>query len=288
MESKKLITPPYFLPTNTCLLAITGSESYGISDGKSDKDLSGITFPPREYLFSESAGFIKGFGTPPPNFEVYQEHHIKDEDKEYDLTVYSIVKLFELARVGNPNIIDFLFVRDTSIIHITKAGLHIRDNRKLFLSKDIYSRFRGFAFNHIRNMKSYKAVGKRKDIIDEFSFDVKDASHVVRCMLACQDILRDYDYDVQKHKDMVKGIRRGEWTYEQVTEWFAKMEPILEQNKQDSKLPDHADESALRKVLLECLEIQYGRLDNIIRDDSRAKQMVREIYNICQKGIGVF
>lgn len=288
LTKDKLITPPYFLPDNVCLLSIGGSYAYGVNNDKSDMDIWGICFPPRHYIFPHEVGFINGFGTSPPNFEVYQEHHVYKDNIEYDLNVYSIVKFFELTRVGNPNLIDFLFVPENCVIHITKAGQHIRDNRKLFLSKSIYHRYRGFAYNHIKNMKNVKTVGRRAGLVEKYGFDVKDAGHVVRCILGMNDILNECDYDIQRHKETIKAIRRGEWTYEKVCDFFSTMETVIENSKNNSKLPEVADEQALKKVLLECLEIHYGRLDNVINDDSRAKQMLREISNILQKGNGAY
>lgn len=287
MQKKKLIQPPYFLPDNTVLLAIGGSEAYGVATDTSDKDIWGITIPPRHYIFPSEAGLIPGFGTQQPNFEVWQEHHVKTEKIEYDFSVYSIVKLFELARRGNPNIIDFLFVPENCIIHTTKVGQHIRENRKLFLSKDMWPRFKGFAFNHLKNMKNSNPTGKRKVLYDKFGYDTKDAGHLIRCILALEDVLTDYDYDLRRHKDMIKSIRNGVWTYEQVSDWFAEKEKTLETLKLTSKIPEHADEIALRKILVECLEIHYGSLHNVFVDEDRPKQMLREILQIIENGRGI-
>jgi RNA repair pathway DNA polymerase beta family len=50
---------------------------------------------------------VPGFGTPKPRFEQFQEHHIHDHDaltgkgRTYDLTIYGIVKFFNLAQELN-------------------------------------------------------------------------------------------------------------------------------------------------------------------------------------------
>jgi hypothetical protein len=66
----------------------------------SDHDTYGFCVPPKTHIFPHLAGYINGFGTAPPKFEQYQELGINWNKKEYDITVYSIVKYFELCRQG--------------------------------------------------------------------------------------------------------------------------------------------------------------------------------------------
>lgn len=284
LKEKGLVNPPYFIPENTAMLAIGGSYAYGTNNDMSDRDIWGICIPPRHYIFPNEAGIIPGFGTQGPKFEVWQEHHIYENEIEYDLNIYSIIKFFELARQGNPNILDFLFVPEQCIIHITKVGSHIRENRKLFISKDMWPRFKGFAFNHLKNMKYAKTVGRRAGLVEKFGYDVKDAGHLCRVLLSLEDAMTDGEYDLRRHKDMIKSIRNGVWTYEQVCEWFAEKEKHLETLKLKSSIPEHADEMAIKKVLIECLETHYGSLHNVIKDDNRPKQMLREILSIIENG----
>lgn len=288
LEKEKLITPPYWLPDNICYLVIAGSESYGTATDFSDKDIRGVTFPARHILFPWETGVIPGFGTQPVKFENWQEHHVDYKDKSYDMEVFSIVKYFELLRVGNPNIMDTLFVPESCVLHITQAGIHMRKNRKKFLSKSSISRFMGFAWNHMRNMKNAKKEGKRKELVDKFGFDVKDAGHVYRITAGLEDMLIHGDYDIQKHREAVKAIRAGQWSYDQLNEWFTKKLTAIDEAKVKSPLPEEADELELRKILIECLEIHYGRLDKVIVDDNRAKNMLRKIENILREGTGAF
>jgi predicted nucleotidyltransferase len=102
-----------------------GSEAYGaaLSGGVSDIDVVGFAIPSKGDLFPYShGGYIFGFGSNPQPFSVWTQHHVKDGDKEYDLTVYSIVKFFHLAMENNINILDCLFVPDRCVIHATALG----------------------------------------------------------------------------------------------------------------------------------------------------------------------
>lgn len=288
MERDKLIIPPYWLADNIMFLVEAGSISYGTNTPDSDHDIRGVTFPSRHILFPWETGVIPGFGTQPPKFESWLQHHVDYKDKQYDMEVYSIIKYFELLRLGNPNIIDTLFVPENCVIHITQAGIHMRKHRRKFLSKASISKFLGFAWNHMRNMKNPKKTGKRQDLVQKFGYDTKDAGHVYRTAAGLEDMLLSEDYDIQKHREAVKAIRAGQWTYEQLNDWFTKKLVSIDEAKAKSKLPEEADELELRKILLECLEIHYGRLDKVIVDDNRAKNMLRKIENILREGTGAF
>jgi uncharacterized protein len=95
---------------------------------------------------------VTSFHTCGARFPVYQEHHVHDSDalggqgRTYDLTIYGIVKFFNLAMHNNPNIIDSLFTPANCILHSTRVGDIVRENRKLFLHKGAWSKFKNYAY----------------------------------------------------------------------------------------------------------------------------------------------
>jgi predicted nucleotidyltransferase len=94
---KGKIHPPKWLPSNVVAELLTGSVSYGMSNDTSDMDIVGFCIPPKDILFPHLAGEIFGFGTQLPRFEQFQQHHIEKDGKNYDMTIYSIVKWFQLT-----------------------------------------------------------------------------------------------------------------------------------------------------------------------------------------------
>jgi len=136
---------------------IMGSTAYGVSDDTSEMDIYGFTMPPKHILFPYSdGGHIFGFGKKPENFEQFQQHHIIDKGrgKEYDISIYNIVKFFNLCMENNPNMVDALFVPTRCVLHSTAIANHVRDNRKLFLSKRVWHKFKGYAFSQLHKMKN--------------------------------------------------------------------------------------------------------------------------------------
>ena len=99
LKDKGLIQPPKWLPNNIIFEGMTGSIAYNVSNDSSDIDLIGFCMPPKEVLFPHLAGEIRGFGTQSPRFEQFQQHHIVSPEKTrtYDITIYNIVKFFQLA-----------------------------------------------------------------------------------------------------------------------------------------------------------------------------------------------
>jgi len=147
---------PSHMKNNVHYEVIMGSTAYGVSDDTSDMDIYGFCMPPKNILFPYENGHIVGFGKKPENFKQFQQHHIIDKgrDKEYDISIYNIVKFFNLCMENNPNMVDALFVPTRCILHSTQVGEYVRENRKLFLSKRVWHKFKGYAFSQLHKMKN--------------------------------------------------------------------------------------------------------------------------------------
>lgn len=76
-----------------------------------------------------------------------------ERTKEWDLQIFNIVKYFELCRQNNPNMIDSLFTPENCIVHCTQVGRMVRDKRRLFLSKECWVKFRGYAHSQLHKME---------------------------------------------------------------------------------------------------------------------------------------
>jgi predicted nucleotidyltransferase len=283
LTERGLAKPPRWLPGNTVFECIGGSISYGVSADSSDFDVWGITIPMKDDLFPHLKGEIPGFGHQHQRFEQYQEHHIKDNEalggkgREYDITIYSIVKFFQLALDNNPNILDALFVPNECVLHCTQVGNIIRENRKLFLSKQAWPKFKGYAYSQAHKISNKNPVGKRIELVEKFGYDVKFAYHIVRLLSEVEQILTEGDLDLQRNREQLKTIRRGEWTEKELRQWFADKEASLEKVFLESTLRQKPDESAIKAVLLECLEAHYGNLSDCVVSVDAATTALRNI-----------
>ena len=281
LEKLSKIYPPKWLSNNTHYLVVMGSEAYGVSIDTSDKDIYGFASPPKEDIFPHLRGEILGFGKPLNRFSEWQEHHVKHNEYQYDLTVFSIVKYFQLCMECNPNMVDSLFVPQNCIIHITQIGNLVRENRKLFLHKGAWYKFKGYAYSQIHKMQTKNPEGKRKEIIDKYGYDLKFLYHTVRLLNEIEQILIEGDLDLQRNNEQLKSIRRGEWTTQQGFEYFNSKEKSLEELYSKSTLPHFPNEELIKNLLLQCLEQHYGSLDKVIVRDCLHREALLKISEIC-------
>lgn len=276
LQDKKIIHVPEWLPTSVNYLTMMGSHSYGTNTPDSDFDLYGFCIPPKMYIFPTNYGYIPGFSKDIPRFDNWDQNVVVD-GKEYDFNVFSIVKYFRLLTDNNPNIIDSLFTRREDVWHCTEIGNMIRDNRKIFLHKGSYHKYKGYAFSQMHKIRSLtRHDSKRKDLIEKYGYDTKFGAHCVRLLLQIQQILIENDLDLKRNSDILKSIRNGDWKLEDLEKWFFSKERDLESVYANSKLPAYPDEKKIRDLLINCLEHHYGKLDEI-KIPSKAEDVLKEI-----------
>jgi uncharacterized protein len=335
LQGESLIHPPVFMKNNVHFEVMMGSVAYGCSSNNSDVDLYGFAIPPKDVIFPHLAGHIPGFGSKePPHFEQFQKHHVlhQSSGKEYDITIYNIVKYFQLCMENNPNIIDSLFVPRRCILHSTAIGEHVREHRKLFLHRGAWFKFKGYAFAQMNKLKNkvlnewinfcdengidyfaneevLKQCGnlspqiitlgvsvirkidqngnrsKRLNSIVEYGFDVKFAYHVVRLLNEVEQILTEGDLDLERNREQLKAIRRGDWSLEEITEYFGTKEKELESLYTKSELRASPDEDAIKALLLECLEMHYDNLGGCIVIPDKTLQALKEIQEIADRAL---
>ena len=349
LEEKGLAHPPVWLANNCHYLTQMGSVAYGCSTDKSDFDLYGFAIPPKYMVFPHLAGAVRGFGKEPDNFSQWQEHHVFDPEalggkgREYDFAVYGIVNYFNLLMQNNANVIDSIFTPLDCVIHCTSLGQIVRDNRRAFLHKGCWHRYRGYAHSQLHKMsiKEHKGLpelqdferlhkiskdvtfqqveklykkrdvehkdaeidhltdsqleeyyllfsymmkkGKRGELVKRFGIDTKFQSHVVRLLLQVEQVMEEGELDLRRNSELLKSIRRGEWTEEQTKEYFSKKEKELETLYANSVLPWGPDEDKIKALLLNCLEAHYGSLDNCIVTEDAAVKALREIAEVIDR-----
>ncbi len=286
-----LINPPSFLPDNVHYETIMGSVAYGVSSDTSDMDVYGFCIPPKEAVFPHLTGEIEGFGRQKKRFEQFQQHHIMDSSemggrgREFDLSIYSIVKYLALCMENNPNMIDSLWTPQECVLHITNVGNMVRDNRRMFLHKGAWHKFRGYAYSQIHKMRGKRPEpgSKRQKLRDEFGFDVKFAYHVVRLLDEAEQILAEGDIDLRRNREQLKAIRRGEMSEDEIREWASNKERNLEELYHASKLPHSPDEAKIKALLLSCLEEHYGSLEHCIVQPDAALQALQEVQEVLDR-----
>jgi len=292
LSARHLITPPSWLPDNIMFEGIQGSTAYGAAVDDSDFDMIGWCIPPKDIVFPHLAGQIDGFGRQKQKFVGYQKHHVHDASalggrgRQYDLNIYNVVHYFNLCMENNPNMLDSLFLPAECIVHTSIVGNMVRERRHLFLHKGAWHRFKGYAFSQLAKMetKSPEPGSKRAVTVEQYGFDTKFACHLVRLMYEVEQILTTGDLDLRRNSEELKSIRRGEWTAQQIREFFAAKEKGLEAIYEACEiLPWGPREDEIKQLLLDCLEEHYGHLEGCIVTDMTPVLALREIANVLDR-----
>ena len=278
IQKQGLISPPYFLVDNTIYLTIMGSEAYGCCSNYSDKDLYGVTIPPKNQVFPHHEGRIFGFDFPQEPWREWQKHHVDYNTNRYDFKIYSLIHFFHLLRKSNPTILDSIFTSRECVMHSTEISEKIRQNRRLFLSKAAWPAYKGYAYSQLTKMKRERVESNRKKLVDEHGYDTKFAYHIARLLNEAEQIFTKGDLDLRENSRQLISIRNGEWSMEQFINYAESKEKDLESIYLKSTLPMNPPEDKVKELLVECLEMHYSKIPELHVD--KYKMMIDKIGDI--------
>ena len=287
LSNKGVIKPPYKAQESVQYEVVGGSTSYGMATDNSDLDLISWMIPSKGMIFPHLQGEVPGFGSQHQRFEVFQNHHCPDPDgqpRTYDIQCYNIVKYFQLAMENNMNIIDTLFVPANCVTFSTQLGDLVRSNRRLFLHKGSMHKAKGYAFSQLKKIevKDPAEGSKRWELKEKYGFDVKFASHTCRLLLQAQQILEEEDLDLQRNKEYLSSIRRGEVPLEDIKRFVFDKDAYLEKLYTESKLRHSPDEEAIKQLLLSVLESYYGSIDKAIVQPDQYLHKLKKIKELVE------
>lgn len=96
---------------------------------------------------------------------------------------------------------------------------------------------------------------KRAELEDKFGFDTKNASHLVRLMRMCKEILIDHKVVVKRpDREEILAVKNGAWKYEQLIEWAEQQEKEMNELYEKSTLRREPDLVDLDKLCIELIE----------------------------------
>jgi len=132
------------LPEGLILLGYRGSIAHNMyipqnnPDSIDDKDIMGVYVAAREHYL--------GFGRP----EV-KERFIG----EWDAVSYEVRKFIGLLLKCNPNVLSMLWLPSRHLIYCNAAGDRLIENRDLFVTKQAYHSFNGYAYGQFKRMTHF-------------------------------------------------------------------------------------------------------------------------------------
>lgn len=136
---------------------------------------------------------------------------------------------------------------------------------------------------HKIGTKSNSSNPKRQADIETHGMDLKFAYHVIRLALEGEQILMEHDLNIEQNAEILKAVRRGDWSEEKLRSWFDAKEKHLEELYTKSTLRHSPDEEAIKDLLMQCLEQHYGSLDNAVKREVPVDRMIAELRLVLDK-----
>lgn len=232
-----------------CILAgYRGSISHGTyssdKDSIDDKDAIFICVPPLDYYFG-----LKHYGR-------RGTKEIKRD--EWDIVVYELRKFARLLANSNPNVLSLLWLPERHYLKKTQTGEILIANRNLFATKKAYKSFSGYAYSQLIRMQRAEHYGymgkKRKELVERFGYDTKNAVHLVRLLRMGIEFLTDGELYVEREDaSQLLAIKRGEYTLEQIKAIADSLFGTMQYAYINSSLPKAPDREKINKLCLDIL-----------------------------------
>lgn len=184
-----------------------------------------------------------------------------------DIESHEIRKFINLLCKGNPNVNQHLWLDSNKYFVIYRAGLILIKNRREFLSKRMLLSLSGYALSQLHRMEKFEKRGymgtKREAIVKKYGYDIKNASHLLR--LLYQGILLAQKNELlvvlpDNLKNVVMGVKRGEWSLDEVKTYAKELEQKFDDVMRESHLPLRASTDVANHICQKVIEAHWEDL----------------------------
>lgn len=286
-ESVSVADEVRLIPHRPILVGYRGSHAHGMyvppSDptGIDDVDIQCVYIPDLDAYFG-------------PHLDPPRGRDVKVG--EWDSAAYEVRHMVGLLCNGNPNVLSLLWTKD--LIHVEREGQMLIDARRLFATKRAYHSFGGYAHGQLKRMTSFReaedaacgcsgkfhgpecavaqergrgsskrfATGfmgdKRKQLVQKFGYDAKNAAHLLRLLKMGAEFLRTGDLIVDRRAagdaDWLLAVKRGEWALWDVQQEAEQLFAEMRAARDESTLPDEPDARLVRDLLMNILCLAHN------------------------------
>ncbi|HEX6983929.1 MAG TPA: nucleotidyltransferase domain-containing protein [Planctomycetaceae bacterium] len=207
------------------LRCVIGSRAYGLAGEGSDVDRRGVYLPPADLHWSL-------YGVPD-----------QLENEETQEAYWEVRKFLVLALKANPNVLECLY---TPLVETaTPLGERLIGMRESFLSRLVYQTYNGYVLSQFKKMQA--------DLRNQGQVKWKHVMHLIRLLLSGIEALRTgvVPVRVERHRDDLLAIRRGETPWEEVEAWRRSLHREFETAYEATSLPDRPDYERANAFLVE-------------------------------------
>lgn len=219
------------------MLAYRGSRAHGTFTKETDDiDLIGVCFAPPEHYVG-----LKNFGS---NGTI--EFAVDVDGITWDIVVYELRKFMRLLLKSNPNVLSTLFLSADHFFIKSSPWDVIVNSRDVFLSKQAYRAFVGYAYGQLKRMErgihSRTMCAARRELIERCGYDPKNASHLIRLLRMGIEFLETGTMQIKRpDAEELIAIKLGKWSREQVLAESERLFDKANEAYKCSTLPDEPD-----------------------------------------------
>lgn len=239
------------------LKSIAGSRLYGTNRPDSDTDIRGVCIEPINSLFG-------------------LEHFEQVELSDPDMVIYGLRKFARLALQNNPNILDTLFTPKEYWIEHHPLWHVMHDNRHMFLSQRVRHTYAGYAQSQLHRIKQHRywlfnpqpedkryqewitnRNPARLALEQQYGYDTKHGSHLVRLLLQVRNILHHKDFNPVlsgMDKWFVLQVLRGDIIYDDLILWADIV--FNEIKTTETGLPEEPNTDHISQLLLNIYRVR--------------------------------
>ena len=215
-----------------------------------DKDVICVCIPPQKFYYG-----LKQYGS-------RGTKELKRD--EWDIVIYEFRKYISLLIKGNPNVLSSLWLKPQHYLNLSDEGEWLIRKRDLFVSKQVYHSFAGYANGQFHRMTHIAFEGymgeKRKRLVEKYGYDTKNASHLIRLLKMCIEFLTEGKLYVEREDNQeLLAIKRGEWSLQKIEKLSEELFKQARYAYISSKLPNDVDRNAIDDLCVDILENRFYR-----------------------------
>ena len=219
-------------------------------DSIDDRDTIAVCVPPLDHYFGLSEFGSRG------TREIQQG--------EWDIVIYEVREVIRLLAQGNPNVLSLLWLPENRYIWRSEAGRLLINRRQIFVGRHVYMPFVGYAKAQLTKMERGAYRGymgeKRKQLVERYGYDTKNACHLIRLLRMGIEFLRDGELIVDRgNYDAAEliAIKQGEWSLERVKDEAARLFVRAEEAADRSTLPSKPDRAAINQLCVDIVQSHH-------------------------------
>jgi uncharacterized protein len=237
------------MPANTISVGLRGSIAHNTYIPKEDPnsiddiDILGVYVAPLDHYI--------GLNQIPETKEFWVDN--------LDCVFYEVRKFVSMLLTFNPNVITYIWTKEEFIISETKEFKQYRNKPSMFNSKRVYKTFCGYATGQMHRMEhaKYNDLGaKRKQLVDKFGYDVKNAAHLIRLLNMSNEFLKTGFLNTFRmvDRDLLIKIKTGHYSLVQVKEMADELFKENERLFATTILPDEPKKEIAENILIDIIK----------------------------------